>query len=476
MKYKIHFVIFVSFLLIFLIGQAQQVTDSRFTILLSHSLYSSFSFNLKPYLDFPSLNETISEVKEKYDHQGQVIESGQLVIKKNNNKNEIWRMKYSPIPSLLSLPFVFILDNLGLSVTNPQTLVWNPTNEIRQQVIIASILCAFYAVVLFSLARLWLPKNLSILITIILVLGSSVASSLSRAIWSDTWGCLLTLLAIHHLAYAHYRYRKINVFYSLLLVILAVFCKPLFLFSAIAIAVWILIIDKKKFIVVNVLTIIGAGIYFIWALRSNDSLVAVYQFTNFNFINFEYFAGILISPSRGILVFSPWIIFILTIFCFLYKKINPTEKRIFLISITPIIGIIILLSTYEFWWAGFAYGPRLQSPMMPWLSVISIILFAKFWEYIKSKNKLAFLDKGLITLGVICSILAILINVYGINQKKAFYQWHLNITYDPKIHENVNAAILARMWNWQDPIFLAGIINQERYLESPSYFQERPNN
>lgn len=462
-KDKNHLLVFFGLLAVFLLGRAQQVSDSRFTILLSHALYSNFNNNLKPFLDFPEIKNNIDNLTQSYDQQGNIIEHGQIIKQNQTMANEKWVMKYSQVPAILTMPFVLILDNLGLTVVDEKKM-WSPSNEIRQQVIIASILAALFGVVLYSIAKIWLEPKIAILVTMFLILGSGVASTMSRALWTDTWGSLLTILAIQHLVFAHKREKNINIFYIIILVSLAVFCKPLYVFSAIACAIWVVVINKHSFFKLNIYTIFAASVYLIWSLLSNKSIVANYHFGNFNLFNLEYFAGILISPSRGILVFCPWIFFIFIAYLYLRKKIISEDNKIIIISLLPVIGLIFLLSSYELWWAGFAYGARLQSPTLSWLFVIAIIVVHTL---IKNISTAKCAEKGLISLGVFSGVLAMLINLYGVNQTKAFWDWHLNIRYDRQKHKSADEAIIERMWDWRDPIFLAGIIGSERYQKPP---------
>lgn len=466
-KIKIPIILFLVFLGIFLFARAQQVTDSRFSVLLSHALYNDFSNNVKPYM-------------ENHNNAQTYLEDAQLVRQNINQKNEKWVMRYSQVPSWLIMPMVFILDQIGLSVVDEKNKLWDIKNEITQQVIIASILSALYGAILFTIARLWLATKFAIIITVVLVLGSGVASTLSRAVWTDTFGCLFTILAIHHLALVHKKNSTLRPIYAIFLVSLAVFCKPLYIFSAITIVLWLIKLEPKKLLPSIVFASIGAIVYITYSFIINKSFIAVYNFGDFTFPTWEYFWGIIISPSRGILIFWPWIFFVVCALVLIYKKIDLAEKNIIKLATLPIIFLIILLSTYNLWWAGLAYGPRLQTPMLPWLSLITIITMANFINVIPQKGAKETIiytpnskQSWVIFLGVVTAIWSLFINIYGINQTKAFYAWHLNITFDPRIHKNTDEAILERMWNWRDPIFLAGIVDKQRYEKIPPEFLKK---
>jgi hypothetical protein len=89
-------------------------------------------------------------------------------------------------------------------------------------------------------------------------------------------------------------------------------------------------------------------------------------------------AGQLISPSRGILIFSPFLVFA---FWGMYKVGTSQEKGWRLLRFTLPIPIIMLLifSKYSVWWGGNShYGPRYQIETYPFL----LICLGYIWNQI----------------------------------------------------------------------------------------------
>lgn len=89
-------------------------------------------------------------------------------------------------------------------------------------------------------------------------------------------------------------------------------------------------------------------------------------------------SGLMISPSRGLLIYSP--ILILSLFGYTHiKEIDGWNLKLFL----KIAGISILLQllvygSYRIWWAGHCYGPRFLVCILPFL-VVYIGLFLNGW-------------------------------------------------------------------------------------------------
>lgn len=92
--------------------------------------------------------------------------------------------------------------------------------------------------------------------------------------------------------------------------------------------------------------------------------VTFYKFSLNQFI--QGFFGLLVSPSRGIFVFSPIVIFCIPGFWQSFKK-SKAYKDERLITSLAIASIVLFFSYcfYTIWWAGGSYGPRFISDTAP---------------------------------------------------------------------------------------------------------------
>jgi len=82
--------------------------------------------------------------------------------------------------------------------------------------------------------------------------------------------------------------------------------------------------------------------------------------------------GLLISPSRGLLVFSPVFIFsAIGIYLWLRGSRFP-HSEIYWISMLVIILQLLMLGRSRWWWGGFSYGPRLLTDVVPCLVILLV--------------------------------------------------------------------------------------------------------
>jgi hypothetical protein len=78
----------------------------------------------------------------------------------------------------------------------------------------------------------------------------------------------------------------------------------------------------------------------------------------------------LISPSRGLLVFVPIIVFIVYLLV-RYARDVPLRGLVVL-SAGIVVAHILTVSGFPVWWAGFSYGPRFSTAVVPWFALLAI--------------------------------------------------------------------------------------------------------
>jgi hypothetical protein len=72
---------------------------------------------------------------------------------------------------------------------------------------------------------------------------------------------------------------------------------------------------------------------------------------------FAAFAALLVSPSRGILVFSPVLAFA-AIGVARAWRVRDRNARLVVLLAAACVALVVQYACFRYWWAGFAYGPR----------------------------------------------------------------------------------------------------------------------
>jgi hypothetical protein len=90
----------------------------------------------------------------------------------------------------------------------------------------------------------------------------------------------------------------------------------------------------------------------------------------------EGLAGGLVSPSRGLLLFFPYLLLVPLGLPAL--RAEPRLRRTFVAAAVASLGIFLLVSGYDEWWGGESIGPRLMTEAAPFLALLVLPLFRRW--------------------------------------------------------------------------------------------------
>ncbi len=170
--------IFIITSAVFLFSHVHQIADSKYSMLLAESILHHRSFTLDQYA-IPRLPPTqyVGYTANGDVYQLEVVDGHLYYF-------------FPPGSSLLSLPYVALMNALGVSAARSDG-TYDPRGETKIEASLAALLMACFACVVFCTARLLLSSGWSVLITFGSTLGTQVWSTASRALWSDTWTIFL---------------------------------------------------------------------------------------------------------------------------------------------------------------------------------------------------------------------------------------------------------------------------------------------
>lgn len=83
-------------------------------------------------------------------------------------------------------------------------------------------------------------------------------------------------------------------------------------------------------------------------------------------------AGLLVSPSRGLLVFCPVFIFSAAGVWLWLRGARTPHSEFYWISAAAVAGELGMLGLSQWWWGGYSYGPRLLTDVVPCLTILLI--------------------------------------------------------------------------------------------------------
>jgi len=310
---------------------------------------------------------------------------------------------------------------------------------IRLEVMVASIVGAAAGAIFF-----WLIYGrfenilLALLATFILCLCTSVWSVATRGLWQHGPAILMFVVAMLLLERASRR--SFLAQYASLPLAMSFIIRPTAAIEIVILSVYVLVIHREWFVR-----------YMLWA-----AVVAAPWFTyNWVIYNFpvppyylpsrialsdtfsEALIGNLLSPARGLFVYSPVLILAVAGLMLALRERKDRPLHLAFAIIIPIHWIVI--SRFPHWWAGHSYGPRFMADILPFM--VYFVAFALHYAgTLNSARRAAFMGVVALLSGV-----SFFMHAQGALDFSG-YAWNA----DPvSVDEHPE-----RLWDWRDPPFL----------------------
>jgi hypothetical protein len=342
------------------------------------------------------------------------------------------------------------MNQLGISAARADGS-YNLNGEVQLEAILAALLMAAAAVTFFLIARLELPFKWSLLVALGAALGTQVWSTASRAMWSDTWGVLISAVVIYFLLAAGTGKREIKPVLLATLLAWSYFVRPTSSIAIVAITAY-LFLHQRRYILRFLITgaaWLAAFFAYSW-IHFGKLLPNYYSASRLNFHSFgPALTGHLISPSRGLLVYTPALVFL--VYLLLRYRRGITQRRLVRLALFVIVGHLIVISGFDHWWGGFCYGSRLTAGLVPWLVLLAVLgLKARLSGAATAAAKTSRLAwAAQLSLGAVLLAASVFINARGAIARETWL-WNVypvNVDRQPE-----------RLWSWREPQMLAGLV------------------
>ena len=432
--------IFVLTFIVFLLSPVRQVTDSRYSMLLTQSLIDRGSFRLDHYT-FPGS-----------EHEAQQT-SGWSDYRLETARGHIYYY-LPPGTSTLSAPFVVLLNRFGLSAVSDGH-VYDPTGEEQIQAILAAFLMAALSCLFFYTARLVLPAMWSVFVAGSGALGTQVYSTASRALWSHTWGILLLGIVVFLLLRLEARQRGLSPVLLASLLSWLYFIRPTFAVSILGISLYLLVFHPRlfpRYAVAGALWL-AAFVLYSWT-HFGRLLPSYYLISRLELAHFGHgLAANMISPSRGLVIYVPMLLFVG--FLLVRYRRHLLHRRLVWLSLVIIAADVSVASAFPQWWAGHCFGSRFTTGSVPWFVLLGTLgLRANLASRHGRADDSIAGGRVELAFGVAAVALSVFINANGAI-RRATWEWNegppINVDLCPE-----------RVWAWRQPQFLAGYLPTRR--------------
>ncbi|MEI6104278.1 MAG: glycosyltransferase family 39 protein [Methanothrix sp.] len=313
----------------------------------------------------------------------------------------------------------------------------------------ASFIAALSGIFVFLSLKELINRKTALIGTMIFALATNTWTVSSQGLWQHGLVELILALSIY-LVLLNEKHRSDKIIISLgILSGLFFLNRPVDIILLIPLLYYILNFKDRRIVYYFGSMALSGGPFLIYnyyyygnPFGGNSILLSGFSLNSNNIISF---AGLLISPSRGLFVYTP--ILILSVLGYL-KTLQIENKNIrYLLMLFggSILLSLLVYSSFSCWWAGGSYGPRFLTGMLPALAMFLGLYIKDISFNIKTRKNL--LKVCIISISLLWSIFAQLVG--------AFY--YPNGNWDGSPSDNGD-----RLWDYNDTqigrTFNAGII------------------
>lgn len=437
--------IFLIALVVYWCSPVTQVTDSNYSMLLSQDLIEHRSFLLDNYA-IPRLTPEF--------HYNTIMNGAIHQIEVHDGHFYYY---FPPGTSVLSIPFMLGAKVFGVSTTNADG-THNLEKEIAIQVTLASLLMAALAVIMFFTARLALPLSWSAIVASGAAFGTQMWSTSSRAMWTETWGILLMGVVIWMLFRSQQFGRRLNPYVLGTLLAWTYFVRPTNAVAILVISVWVFLFQRQVLVRLVLTGTAWLALFVAYSWYHFHQLLPQYYLANRLAFKEAWVAlpGNLISPSRGLFVFVPvllWVAFLLI----RYRR-EIAQRCLLWLSLGIIALHLIVIAGFDPWHGGFSYGPRFTTGLVPWFVLLAILGVKAMLDSRREHKSSTTAWRLQLVCGGVLLLMSVFINARGALARETWV-WNVRPT-------NVD-DFPAKIWDWRQPQFLAGWVRPRRPADIP---------
>lgn len=275
----------------------------------------------------------------------------------------------------ISAPFVWAANRMDFDFTNKG-------HDVAFQDFLAPVTAALAFIGVYFLARSLLSFHLTLLYASLFTFGSAIVSTMGVALWNLNWPVVLELAVLNILVWGlsgrrnHQESRQWGLLIGLLL-FGAYSCRPSTGLFILAIFAYLLVIDRRALI----WSALSSGILFLALTFFSE--VIYHNYHPSAYVGFVPGAkssyatglyGILFSPSRGLFVYSPFLLVSIFGLYWLWKDRQKHLLTFILLAWVCLHALVV--AGWGMWWGGGSFGYRLLTDAVPGYFYVAFAIIA----------------------------------------------------------------------------------------------------
>lgn len=369
-----------------------------------------------------------------------------------NNDGHIYDF-YPLGSSLLCLPIVLSANLLGLDMLDANDLG-------ATHVVSVALVLGLSLFVIYLIGRHYVSSLASVIIALSFFLGSPIASTMATQLWSHNSAMLLNLLVILILLRSKGKGLGSNSYIMGAILFMSYLCRPTSSLFIAAVLIYLLVGREWK----GLAGIIGTmGVLFTCFVAFSfyeygKPLPPYYLLRLWGSDFATAFYGVLLGPSRGLLIFCPFLVPVIFGVALYIKRL--IDDRLFLVASAWFVAHVLLISNFLSWAGGHSFGPRLMADSLPALMLITFILWGK------AAGALGPMKRSAVALFILSALFAVWIHSYQGLFNPWTEAWNFSPQVSPRYGMEVDHSVFL---DWRFPQFMA---NRDMYLNMISSYYE----
>lgn len=288
-------------------------------------------------------------------------------------------------PSLFALPVVFAANLLGKDMRIAADNYWLQSS-------LSALLCALSFLLVTLISAHYVSRRASLIISSITVFGSALISTMGTAYWNTNFAVLFTLLALLLMVrYEGDPSRGLNGYLLGLLLFAAYLSRPTAaIFIALAL-LYLLLRNRRYFLQAASLSLLCLLLFLLWSRTQYGRWFPLYyrpsrlQVVQSGLSQAVF--GLLLSPSRGLFVYSPF--FIVTLGGILGLARRLWKKPLLWLALLWFVLHLPVPARTTRWWGGHSFGPRLLTEVTPALILLTLLVWRAATKYASDRLRTA---------------------------------------------------------------------------------------
>jgi hypothetical protein len=429
---------------VFRLSPNRALADAFYSTLLSWSVLTTGSVHVEPFLGDAAAMQRLPGFVPANGRPYQIEAAGGHLF--------YW---YPPAPSLLAVPLVAGAAVFDVTPLGPDGR-YDPLRDMALHGWLGPVVSAAIVGVLFLIAAALLPLPAAATAAGVAALGSPIWSTLSRAMSSNTWHVLLLALVALEMVRAAHEERPIRAALVATLLAWAYLSRPATSIAIACVTAWMLLRHPHRFAAYAVTGALWAALFFAYSWMQFGVLLPSYYRLAAT-MSTEWMwpsaAGLLFSPSRGLFVYSPIVLWVAWVAGRYRRALRFPDLAALALAILG--GTFLAMTTWRVWWGGHAYGPRLSADFIPWIFLLAVLaLDARRRALAASAPAPSSRRRLELALGLVLGVASAALHAPGALQVEALL-WNERL--GPELGEP------PLLWDWGHPQFLAAYHMPSRF-------------